>query len=243
VEILERSRSALVDETDPNNHMMQEPYRSLTSQVASILEQLGHTWADQTSWTSLLHKRTLRHGVEESIVALHHLYDWMTATTMAKDSSDHNKVIAVDVCGGKGKFSMLLSYMTSDFWQGTTSQRRNNNMMRLKRIILLEKTTSKDVDWHHIQETNSRISLETFLQIEIWPGTNLQEDETVLDKFQALCQTESNSNIQKLNMPLTLTGIHLCKNVKSIAGESFQWLGVHSSLPIYVYHRVVYPAR
>jgi hypothetical protein len=76
--------------------------------------------------------------VEESIVSIHHLHHWILKDDNNSDNSSSHPLIlstntepgpastassrpqkpfiVVDVCGGEGLFSMLLSYMASEFW-------------------------------------------------------------------------------------------------------------------------------
>jgi hypothetical protein len=149
-------------------------YPSVTFQVVSILRKWGDQWAGNDEWQSLLNKTSLQHEVEESIVALYYLLEHAPKT----------KFIAVDVCGGKGLFSILLSYLSPTF---------------LESIILLEKETA--INWHHIQVANSTCQNEQRPTIEIWSGTNLHDYDIVLDRFI------------NLPHPVALSGIHLCKQL------------------------------
>ena len=214
-----------------SNPMMQEPYRTTTVQVASILQKWAFTWAGQKHWTSVLHKRKLLHEVEESIVALYHLHQWMCTktTTTAVESSPVSQqqqrqqqpqpasFIAVDVCGGKGLFSLLLSYMASEFWYVNNP---TTPLWALEKIILLENATN--VKWDYIEEANERVGgnaagggTTTTLaadstvipQIEIWANTNLHNYDDLLTRFQKLCKQADATD----NVPLALSGIHLCK--------------------------------
>lgn len=201
---------ALLQDNDSNNPMMAEPYRSTTIQVAGMMEQWAHAWAGDSAWHSFLNKRSIHHEAEESIVALYHLREWMTKPGLAKENLDF---VAVDVCGGKGFFSMLLSFMASTYWQPQQKQRTesgeggeeeegSNPLVRaLKRIILLEKATTKDIDWQHVSVANAREGPHPI--IELWSDTNLHEYDNLLSKFQAVAKDN--------NALLAMTGIHLCK--------------------------------
>jgi Zinc knuckle len=198
---------ALVSETSSTpskpNRMMMEPYRYTTQQVASILELWGRQWAGDASWGSMLNKRTLHHEAEECIVALYFLRQWMTTGT--RSDAEENRFIAVDVCGGKGIFSMMLSYMASEVWQSEDTKRVGQLQPRkLEKIILLEKATH--IDWMHIEEANGRASSgkKSFPTIEIWPNTNLHAYDALIEKYQTLSTANG-------NLPLAMTGIHLCK--------------------------------
>ena len=199
------------NEKQRKNRMMEEPYRSTTIQVASILQKWALKWAGEETWNAVLHKRKLQNEAEESIVALYYLHQWMSS------SQDGKKFIAVDVCGGKGFFSMLLSYMASEFWYASsTSDDKSGSTgthkglpWRLDKIVLLEKAK---IDWKYIHEANERVANSNnqhIPTIEIWSNTNLHEYDDLLTKFQALCSTDDTSSSN--HRPLALTGIHLCK--------------------------------
>lgn len=178
-----------------SNPMLVQPYRSTTLQVAAILEQWGNNWAGDLEWASFLNKRTLHHEAEESIVALYHLREWMTRT------KEPQKFIALDVCGGKGFFSMLLSYVASDFWQPRQLENTTTEDRQLDSIILLEKCKTSDIDWNHIHAANAREK--SHPEIVIWSDTNLHEYDVVISKLRSLCLEKKTT--------LALTGIHLCK--------------------------------
>ena len=186
----ESSSSSSSSSSDKDNHFLKkEPFWATTAHVATLLQQWGHQWAGQPAWASLLNKRTLYHEVEESIVALHYLHEWLK----------HKKqdVVAVDVCGGKGLLAMLLSYMAT-VWQKEMLGKR------IKYIVLLEKVTASEIDWHHIHQANARLEHEgPAPRIAIWDSTNLHEYDLLLDRFQQLSAQQ--------NAVLALTGIHLCK--------------------------------
>ena len=157
-------------------------YPTLTPRVVSILRQWASIWAGQPEWRSLLNKTTLLHEIEESIVAIYH---YLERTSSSNKQKSH---IVVDMCGGKGIFSFLLSYLRPP---------------NVDHIILLEKATA--INWHHIEAANTTQEAEGRPRIILWPNTNLHEYDVVLDRLLAL------------ELPLAVTGIHLCKNL----GPSF----------------------
>ncbi|CAB9524390.1 expressed unknown protein [Seminavis robusta] len=205
---------------DEKNRMMMEPYRATTLQVTSILRLWGKQWAGNAAWASVLNKNSLHHEAEECIVALYHLRQWMNEV-VESDASAENGFLAVDVCGGKGIFSMMLSYMASEFWQpedatAATTQDQISRPRHLKKIILLEKAT--DIDWCHLKEANQRSDSHTanagisFPMIELWSDTNLHQYDILIERLQAL-------SAENDNLPIAMTGIHLCKMLSpSLAG-------------------------
>ena len=150
-------------------------YPNITPQVVSILRLWGSKWANRPGWMSLLDKGSLLHEMEESIVAIHHLFE---AMENSKDT-----FIAVDVCGGKGLFSFLLSYLKPP---------------KVDQIVLLEKAK---INWRHMHEANETAEEEGRPKIAIWSSTNLHDYDSVLDRFL------------QLPHPVAMTGIHLCKQL------------------------------
>lgn len=162
-------------------------YDDTIAQVVSILRLWGQAWAGKPGWQSLLNKPSLQHEAEESIVALYHLHEWL----LTRDDKEE-PLIVVDVCCGKGLFSMLLSYMMGSFWKSDAS---------ITRIIMLDKMTSKDVSWSHVHGANKTASEENRPSMELWEGCNLHDYDIVLSRLQGLEAT------------LALVGIHLCKTL------------------------------
>jgi hypothetical protein len=171
-----------------SNHDDTAVYHESTSDVVDVLKDWSHHHVGDDDWRSLLNKANLRHEVEESIVALHHLRRWTTT------QNSTTPFIAVDVCCGKGLFSMLLSYLAV----------KHQDLAGLSRIILLDKDPK--IDWRHIQAANKRTERREGPPIrpmlELWAGTNLHDyDSSILAKLQSYNQT------------IALTGIHLCKTL------------------------------
>lgn len=189
----------------------QEDFAATTTDVLQVLQLWAEHYAGREEWRSLLNKRTLRHEVEESIVALHHLRAWnkMHRRTRGATSS----FIAVDACCGKGVFSMLLSYLattTADIPHVSSSSSSMQLPLNVSRIILLDKNPL--INWDHIQAANANHAQEDRPFLELWPGTNLHEHDTVAER---LLLSSSTTNIDGgLGMqPLAITGIHLCKTL------------------------------
>lgn len=172
-------------------------YRSTTLQVVKILRTWGHKWAGQGAWQSVLNKPSLQHEAEESIVALHHLHEWL----QRRRKQPGDSITVVDLCCGKGFYSMLLSYMVGTYWKD----------LGIGRIVLLDKATK--IDWHHIDAANATAEQEGRPHMELWKGVNLHDYDPLLDRLLQLPQ------------PLALVGIHLCKNLSPTAIGLAQGLG------------------
>ena len=170
-------------------------YRSTTVQVVNILRQWGNMWAGHSAWKSVLNKTSLEHEVEESIVALYHLHEWLQSRV------ERDCITVVDLCCGKGLFSMLLSYMVGLYW----------NDCGISKIVLLDKAVA--IDWHHIHAANETALNENRPHLELWKGVNLHKYDSLVDR------------LLKLNTPLALVGIHLCKTLSPSAVSLVHGLG------------------
>ena len=151
---------------------------ALTHQVIAILKQWANQWAGRPEWQSFLNKSSLLHEIEETIIVLHSLLKWMNN----KSNSDKTITI-VDVCSGKGVFSMVASYLFV-------------HDLRVSKIVMLDKAI---INWNHITAVNETAAEEQRPVIESWNGCNLHQVDTVVDRLEAL------------KTPLCLVGIHLCK--------------------------------
>lgn len=153
----------------------------LIQKTISVLHQWGETWAGKKDWQGLLNKSSFLHEIEESIVALHSLIEWMNKNR----NLDNEPITIVDVCCGKGIFSMLASYIFQDD-------------SRIHQIVMLDKASIK---WNHVEAANASASAERRPRIESWANCNLHEVDHVVNRLEGL-QT-----------PLALVGIHLCKTL------------------------------
>ena len=138
----------------------------ITNKVIQVLHQWGSDWSGKSDFQSLLNKKSLLHEVEESIVALTTLHDWLE-----KRSSSAGPVTLVDVCCGKGITSMLTSYVFC------------NKTSIVSDIIMLDK---QDINWNHISASNDNIRSqgEDRPFIETWQ-CNLHEIDTVVERLEA----------------------------------------------------------
>ena len=132
------------------------------------------TWFDLPS---VVNKRSLRHEIEESMVALYYLDRWRRTT-----NPEH--FIVMDVCGGKGIFSLLLQHYARQHWPN----------QQLRDIILLEKATSKQIEWGHLTMLSDP-------PVTILEDCNLHDTDELIDMLAVF------------SSPLALSGIHLCKTL------------------------------
>jgi hypothetical protein len=154
-------------------------HHSLTPKVSSILVRWSEEWKEQREAWGLLNKPNLLHEVEESMVALELLMDWM-------DQQARGQPLAiVDVCCGKGVFSMLASYL----FEGDS---------RICRLVMMDKDSN--VDWGHIHVANKDAKSSNRPVIEAHQCNLFEIDETI-------------EWLSLYNERLGLVGIHLCKNL------------------------------
>jgi hypothetical protein len=159
----------------------------VTNTVVQILRYWGDLWAGQSDWQSLLNKKALLHEVEESIVALQFLVDWLEDRSKQNNNSP---VTLVDVCCGKGILSMLASYL----FRGKTAS-------HVFSIIMLDK--QQNINWNHIVESNKHAESEDRPTILTWGGCNLHDVDTIVERLEGYDTCG----------PLALIGIHLCKQL------------------------------
>lgn len=181
-------RAATALERDGMTTTMPNPcFDETITQVVALLRQWGNLWAGQPEWQSILNKSSLQHEAEESIVALYHLHEWLL-----KRNDKEESLIVVDVCCGKGLFSVLLSYMMGSFWKDDAN---------ITRVVMLDKMTSQQCGWNQIAISNETAMKERRPTMELWEGVNLHDYDTVLSRLYGLEST------------LALVGIHLCKTL------------------------------
>ena len=154
----------------------------LIKEVIVILRQWGNEWAGRNEWQGILNKSSLLHEVEEAIVTLGFLVDHLKR--MDADSEKIDPITIVDVCSGKGIFSLLASYIFRDNTQ-------------VVKIIMLDKAKIK---WNHVDIVNESARKERRPAIETWQ-CNLHETDDVVKQLESL------------NTPLAMVGIHLCKTL------------------------------
>jgi len=156
--------------------------KKIIKQVILILRQWGGEWAGRNEWKGILNKSTLLHEVEESIVTLGFLMEFINSLNYSEARPEPLTII--DVCSGKGIFSMLASYIF-----------RNNS--RVIRIIMLDQA---DIKWNHVDIVNENSAEEKRPIIETWQ-CNLHEVDEVVSKLESI------------KSPIAMVGIHLCKTL------------------------------
>ena len=116
-------------------------YKELAGECATILRQWGKRWAGNGSFQSILNKTSLLHEVEESVVAIEWLLEWLLESDTGNDNdTNDNEITVVDMCCGKGIFSMLLSYLAA---RDTAVCKP---LKRVSRCIMVDKATSKQIN-------------------------------------------------------------------------------------------------
>lgn len=137
---------------------------TLIQQVILILRQWGDEWAGRNEWQGILNKSSLLHEVEESIVTLGFLMEFING----RDENEE-PITIVDVCSGKGIFSMLASYIF-----------RNNS--HVAKIIMLDKA---EIKWNHVHIVNVNAEEEKRPTIDTWQ-CNLHEFDEVVNQLESI---------------------------------------------------------
>lgn len=151
----------------------------LVQQVSKILLGWGGRWAGENEWQGILNKSSLLHEVEESIVALSLLIEFIEDRDY-----DEEPITIVDVCSGKGIFSLLSSYIF-------------RKESRVAKIIMLDKA---EIKWNHIDIVNSNAEAENRPIINAWQ-CNLHETDNIVNRLESI------------DSPKAIVGIHLCKTL------------------------------
>jgi hypothetical protein len=196
----------------------------LVAKVLSILRTLATKHEGKAAWGGLLNKSTLLHEVEESILAIHFLQQELLLS-----KQQHRDIVLVDVCCGKGVFSLLSSY----YFSSSNHNNNNNNNTKdscdisVRKIIMLDK--DPNLRWDHIDATNcenhASINDNNTQQqqqqqqrpvIECWPLFNLHEIDNVVDRLSKEVEITKNGNDngeRNASVSLAMVGIHLCKTL------------------------------
>eukprot|EP00978_Attheya_sp_CCMP212_P041210 scaffold233258_cov55-Attheya_sp.AAC.3 len=152
-------------------------YQSASREVASVLEEWAHRWAGNPAFGSLLNKRMLLKETEESIIAIQYLLEYLSSITV-DDETKTTEFTLVDLCCGKGIFSMLLIHMAA---RSSTSPICRPLAM-IRQCILVDRATPKDIDWSHLSDNAPANS---GVELQIWDSCNIH-DEVFTDRLQSV---------------------------------------------------------
>eukprot|EP00816_Leptocylindrus_hargravesii_P007690 CAMPEP_0196818860 /NCGR_PEP_ID=MMETSP1362-20130617/67818_1 /TAXON_ID=163516 /ORGANISM="Leptocylindrus danicus, Strain CCMP1856" /LENGTH=432 /DNA_ID=CAMNT_0042197127 /DNA_START=71 /DNA_END=1366 /DNA_ORIENTATION=+ len=194
-----------------------DDYTLLVSLVQEVLLSWHDRWSGQSKWQSFLNKSSLLHEVEESIVALHNLLSWLgDFEYLSSAYDDGDEIVVVDLCSGKGVFSMLLAYLQAKVVASSNENFKTASdnqiivddnssqykylapLRKIGKCIMIDRMTRRKCNWHHIDEANDDYC--TRMHIELWSECNVH-DENFLSRLQ--------------NVPgqLAIVGIHLCRTL------------------------------
>jgi len=226
------------NDNDNNTNYLYPASKKLIRSVISILRTLGKQHNGKKDWQGILNKSTLLHEIEESIFAIHFLERELflsssspLKTTTAKKSQE--EIIIVDMCSGKGVFSLLCSYIfrrqkriiSNDELYDDSGGGGDYN---IRKIIMLD--NNPDLNWDHVGATNQFAIKDNRPIVECWSRCNLHQIDIIVDRLSQEVQVEkpqlkeeeksssfssslsatSNNN----NTPvLAVVGIHLCKTL------------------------------
>eukprot|EP00957_Ditylum_brightwellii_P033898 2568479-Ditylum_brightwellii.AAC.1 len=187
---LEQNGIRLSNKMISNNDDYEEKTHQITKQVVKILRYLGNKYAGNKEWAGVLNKSTLLDEIEESIVMLTLLIEWLDG------EGEEEPLTIVDVCCGKGVFSLLASYIFSTNTEYFDNNRnRGVGVTKVRSIVLLDKA---DICWGHIDAANKE---STGMEEEhsynnkngklyerpimtAWADCNLHETDTLLARMQ-----------------------------------------------------------
>eukprot|EP00933_Yihiella_yeosuensis_P035823 TRINITY_DN29430_c0_g1_i2.p1 TRINITY_DN29430_c0_g1~~TRINITY_DN29430_c0_g1_i2.p1 ORF type:complete len:316 (-),score=38.12 TRINITY_DN29430_c0_g1_i2:402-1349(-) len=125
-------------------------------------------WAEDCTgpeWSSLLNKRSLLHEMEEVIIPLHHLLEFLSQT-------DCKDPILVDLCAGKGYFAFCVAELAKTV----------PLLQKLKSVIVLDHSK---IDWTHFDLRRQEEADGTLLSVVLWDSVDLHS-HTLPAKFAAL---------------------------------------------------------
>uniref|UniRef100_A0A7S4M3T5 CCHC-type domain-containing protein n=1 Tax=Odontella aurita TaxID=265563 RepID=A0A7S4M3T5_9STRA len=185
-----------------------EKYIYLINETISVLKYWGVQWAGNPEMQSLLNKNSLLHEIEESIVAIHILMEWFKRRFNNTRYSSCRKVLLVDLCCGKGIYSLLLSYLAHKIPILKAS---------ITKCLMVDKA---NVNWVHIQYANrdhrqdNGREFMSALPIECLGKVNVHSDSFAQHLFSAAADHD-----------IALNGIHLCKHLSPRAVSLFNILG------------------
>eukprot|EP00501_MAST-03F_sp_TOSAG23-6_P001071 GSMAST32.ASY1.ANO1.1114.1 assembled CDS len=180
-------------------------YGYIVEEIVEVLKNWDNRFSGQKRWQSFLNKRALLHEIEESTVALQSLFEFLGINKVEENEevcrNSEKQITVVDLCCGKGYFSMLLSYLAA---------RIPALRARVKKIVALDKMTKQKVNWYHIEVANTE-----YLQ---YYENNIEQSDFLI-----------HGNGFNGNSPLALIGIHLCKGLSPCCVGTFNRLGVEKA--------------
>uniref|UniRef100_A0A7S4J911 CCHC-type domain-containing protein n=1 Tax=Odontella aurita TaxID=265563 RepID=A0A7S4J911_9STRA len=236
-------------------------YGPLAAEAAAVLRDWGRRWgggdgADdggEDDWgglQSFLNKQTLLHEIEESLVVIEALIEWLKETKGAgddgggRDQRDED-VTVVDLCCGKGVLSVLLSHLAARGSLALPSSSKEESccapLRYVRRCVMADKIVEgrgnrggadDGVDWSHVRRTNLDIDrasarcngeeceASATVPIEVWGGANLHSDD-FYDRMRSLVTTKDGVD----DGVLAVVGIHLCGMLSPRAMGLFNTLG------------------
>ena len=86
-----------------------QKYGSLCADTAQVVRGWASRFAGEPAWRSFLNKKSMVHELEEAIMALQILDEYTTGDP----TGQMGQLVVVDLCCGKGTFSVLLSYLAA----------------------------------------------------------------------------------------------------------------------------------
>lgn len=221
-----------------------DKYDELADEIAEVLRYWAHKWAGVNSWQSFLNKSSLLHEVEESIVTIQALLDWLGRSGGFDNVYQQNgsNIVVLDVCCGKGVSSMLLTFLAA-------RPKYHSKLKRIRYCVMMDKAKKSQIHWNHIEEANQIFHEQQQLTsgsnsivafpIEVWDNCNIHDD-SFFDRLNAfeipsICSTTStdirdhNSTTLQQHHQFAMIGIHLCKTLSPRCISVFNMLGTEKA--------------
>lgn len=195
------NRAIRVLETSP---LLTGEYGALVSDIIGILRRWSDAWAGRPEWSHFVNCKGFLHEVEEALVPLHALGQHC----LALDGAGHSRsaVTVVDLCCGKGMFSMLLSALADV---------RPSLTRHVRRIIMVEKQAT--IRWGHTEHVNSVVGIigsGFAIPLLLWNNSNIFSDD-FSSSLRLFLREADSGEAAPVKASAVLVGIHLCRRLSS----------------------------
>jgi len=189
---------------DKSNLSKIDEYQDIIASVKYVLWNWHTRWVVKNKspgnarreWYSFLNKSKLCHEVEEAIVALHHLRTWLNEKVSldrgSNTSIDDASITVIDLCSGKGVFSMLLTYLAGLGIRTQNDDNHSNNVTykeqphawcsvfcTIGRCIMIDRM---DINWKHISAANEDVVLFNSSCREQGSGSSMKPISSILNE-------------------------------------------------------------